>query len=140
MLKIKQYSCKILEKERDGSPEGDVIWKRHEEQIRPRHIPRIQDIEPTQNLYEEQEHSQIRSDSCGIPHTNLRDRQINQRASPEIRSTESTAGSDAQTTPEIDSSMEIQRDDNVETPTRRRYPVREQKPPQGFITPPARRA
>lgn len=74
----------------------------------------MQNMETTQNWYEEQEHSHERSDSRDAPHTDLRDRRLNQRATPEIESAKSTAGNDAQTTPELDSSIEVQRDNRIQ--------------------------
>ena len=121
---------------------GDVIWKRHEEQIRPRYIPRMENMEPTQNWRqepqtltgEEQELSQTQSGSFDVQDTNLSESQSNlfgERATPEIGSAERTQGKDTQATAEIESPLEMQRDDKIETSTRR-YPVRERKPPQKF--------
>ncbi len=121
---------------------GDVIWKRHEEQIRPRYIPRMENMEPTQNWRqepqtltgEEQELSLTQSGSFDVQDTNLSESQSNlfgERATPEIGSAERTQGKDTQATAEIESPLEMQRDDKIETSTRR-YPVRERKPPQKF--------
>ena len=117
---------------------GDVIWKRHEEQIRPRYIPRTQEREPTPSQFseprtsagEEQMPSQLRGDPSEVQNRDT-DRELDGEEQLNLSGQEIIPEIENQPSTQTENSKESQMNDRPEVSTRR-YPTRERQPPQRF--------